>query len=91
MKKTTSPFDSVTAAATSRQKATRYVTPNGKERHVDENLRKAFNYLITMWDGTVSSGKMNMVHVGARQPTWTISPRDFSIALTKCPPMSLNF
>ena len=85
MKKTTSPFDSVTAAATSRQKATRYVTPNGKERHVDENLRKAFNYLITMWDGTVSSGKMNMVQVEEE------APRDFSIALTKCPPMSLNF
>ena len=92
MNKTTNPFDSVTAAATSRQKATRYVTPNGKERHVDENLRNAFDYLITKWDGTVSSGKMNMVHVGGPdKPTWTISPRDFSIALTKCPPMSLNF
>ena len=93
MKKTTSPFGSVTAAATSRHKATRYVTPNGKERHVDENLRNAFDYLITKWDGTVSSGKMNMVQVeeGRGKPTWTISPRDFSIALTKCPPMSLNF
>jgi hypothetical protein len=40
------------------------VTPDGKERHVDENLRNAFDYLITKWDGTVSSGKMNMVHVG---------------------------
>ena len=64
MQKTTNPFDSVNAAATSRQKATRYVTPDGKERHVDENLRNAFDYLITRWDGTVSSGKMNMVHVG---------------------------
>ena len=63
MKKTTSPFDSVTAAATSRQKATCYLTPDGKERHVDENLRNAFDYLITKWDGTVSSGKMNMVQV----------------------------
>ena len=48
----------------STHKATRYVTPNGKERHVDESLRNAFDYLITKWDGTVSSGKMNMVHVG---------------------------
>ena len=47
----------------STHKATRYVMPNGKERHVDENLRNAFDYLITKWDGTVSSGKMNMVHV----------------------------
>ena len=45
-------------------KATRYVTPNGKERHVNESLRNAFDCLITKWDGTVSSGKMNMVHVG---------------------------
>ena len=63
MKKTTSPFDSVTAAATSRQKATRYVTPNGKERHVDENLRNAFDYLITKWDGTISSARTNRVQV----------------------------
>ena len=61
MKKTTSPFGRVTAAATSRQKVARYVTPDGRERHVDENLRNAFDYLITKWDGTVSSGKMNMV------------------------------
>ena len=47
----------------STHKATRYVTPNGKERHVDENLRNAFDYLITKWDGTVSSGSMNMVQV----------------------------
>ena len=47
----------------STHKATRYETPNGKERHVDESLRNAFDYLITMWDGTVSSGKMNMVQV----------------------------
>ena len=85
MKKTTSPFDSVTAAATSRQKVARYVTPDGRERHGDENLRNAFDYLITKWDGTVSSGKMNMVQVEEE------APRDFSIALTKCPPMSLNF
>ena len=64
MNKTTNPFDSVNAAATSRQKVARYVTPDGRERHVDENLRNAFDYLITKWDGTVSSGKMNMVHVG---------------------------
>jgi hypothetical protein len=61
MKKTTSPFGRVTAAATSRQKVARYVTPDGRERHGDENLRNAFDYLITKWDGTVSSGKMNMV------------------------------
>ena len=48
----------------STHKATRYVTPNGKERHVDENLRNAFDYLITKWDGTGPSDKMNMVHVG---------------------------
>ena len=63
MKKSTSPFDSVTAAVTSRRKATRYVTPNGKERHVAENVRKAFDYLIAMWDGTDSSGLINMVQV----------------------------
>ena len=79
----------------STHKATRYVTPNGKERHVNESLRNAFDYLITKWDGTVSSGKMNMVQVeeepGSTKLTWTTSPRDFFIALTKCPPMSLNF
>ena len=63
MNKPTSPFENITAAATSRHKATRYVTPDGKERHVDENLRSAFDYLITKWDGTVSSSKMNMVQV----------------------------
>ena len=47
----------------STHKATCYLTPNGKERHVDENLRSAFDYLITKWDGTVSSGKINMVQV----------------------------
>ena len=51
MEKTTSPFDRVTAAA-SRREANRYLTPNGKERHIDENLRNAFDYLITKWDGT---------------------------------------
>ena len=79
----------------STQKATHYVTPDGKERHVDENLRNAFDYLITKWDGTVSSARTNMVQLedvpGTTKPTWTTSPRDFSIALTKCPPMSLNF
>ena len=77
MKKSTSPFDSVTAAVTSRRKATRYVTPNGKERHVDENLRNAFDYLITKWDGTVSSGKMNMVHVGMETNLDYLSARLF--------------
>jgi hypothetical protein len=55
MKKLTNPFEDVTAAGTSRQKATDYVTPDGKERHVPEKLRNAFDYLITMWDGTKSS------------------------------------
>jgi hypothetical protein len=35
--------------------ATDYVTPDGKERHVAENLRNAFDYLITKWVGTKSS------------------------------------
>jgi hypothetical protein len=38
-----------------RHKATDYVTPDGKERHVPEDLRNAFHYLITKWDGTNSS------------------------------------
>jgi hypothetical protein len=64
MKKPTNPFENVTAAATSRRKATRYVTPNGKERHVDEKYRNAFDYLITEWNGTDSSASMmNMVQV----------------------------
>ena len=66
MQKTTSPFDSVTAAA-SRHEANRYLTPDGKERHVDKNLRNAFDYLITKWDGTDSSACMNMVQVEDRQ------------------------
>ena len=47
----------------STHEATRYVTPNGKERHVDENLRNAFDYLITRWDGTISSARTNMVQL----------------------------
>ena len=66
MRKTTNPFDSVTVAA-SRREANRYLTPDGKERHVDENLRNAFDYLITKWDGTDSSARMNMVQVEDRQ------------------------
>jgi hypothetical protein len=94
MKKSTSPFDSVTAAVTSRRKATRYVTPNGKERHVAENVRKAFDYLITMWDGTDSSGLINMVQVeevGVYQANLDYLSGDFFIALTKCPPILFNF
>ena len=47
----------------STHKATNYVTPDGKERHVDENLRNSFDYLITKWDGTVSSARTNMVQL----------------------------
>ena len=64
----------------STHKATRYVTPDGKERHVDENLRNAFDYLITKWDGTVSSGKMNMVHVG----DWQTNLDRLSLGLFYC-------
>ena len=38
-----------------RHKATGYVTPDGEEKHVPENLRSAFDYLITMRNGTKSS------------------------------------
>ena len=47
----------------STHKATNYVTPDGKERHVDENLRNSFDYLITKWDGTISSARTNMVQL----------------------------
>ena len=39
-----------------RHKATDYVAPNGKERHVPEKLRDAFDYLITMLDGLCDFG-----------------------------------
>ena len=68
----------------STHKATRYVTPNGKERHVDENLRNAFDYLITKWDGTVSSGKMNMVQVEEEAGVHQINLDCLSLGLFYC-------
>ena len=38
-----------------RHKATDYVAPNGKEKHASEDLRNAFDYLITMLNDTKSS------------------------------------
>ena len=47
MKRLNNPFEDIIAANTSRHKATDYVTPDGEEKHVSENLRNAFDYLIT--------------------------------------------
>ena len=91
MKKTSRPFDSVTAAA-SRREANRYLTPNGKERHVDEASRNAFDYLITEWDGTDLSARMNMVQVEDRQTNLDyLAAQLFYCTDRKCPTRSLNF
>jgi hypothetical protein len=40
-----------------------YVTPDGKERHVPENLRNAFDYLLTKYDGSDSSALVHKIKV----------------------------
>ena len=57
-----------------RHKATDYVAPNGKKKHASEDLRNAFDYLITMWDGTKPSFN-HTVKVAVRETVLTLSVR----------------
>ena len=90
MKKLNNPFGDITTANTSRQKATDYLTPDGKERDVPENLRGAFDYLIMMRNGTKSSFD-HTIKVEDREIDYVTSPDGSITALTTFPPMSWTF